>query len=106
MIARTWHGRVPAEKSDAYQEYLQRTGLADYRGTPGNRGIVVLRRIEADVAHFTLTSFWDSLDAIKRFAGADHERARYYPEDDDYLIEREANVVHHEVLAADLLGMV
>jgi len=39
MIARTWHGCVPAEKADAYHAYLLRTGLADYQSTPGNRGV-------------------------------------------------------------------
>jgi heme-degrading monooxygenase HmoA len=100
VIARTWHGRVPAAKADAYYEYLLRTGLADYRATPGNRGVLVQCRSEGDVAHFLLTTLWDSVDDIKRFAGEDHERARYYPEDDDYLLERESYVIHAEVLLA------
>ena len=98
MIARTWHGRVPAAKADDYYAYLRRTGLADYIATPGNRGVLVQRRIEGNVAHFTLTTLWDSFDAIARFAGKDPERARYYPEDDDYLLEREPRVLHAEVL--------
>jgi heme-degrading monooxygenase HmoA len=98
MIARTWHGRVPTVKADAYFAYLQRTGLADYAQTAGNRGVQVLRRTDGDVTHYLLTTLWDSMDAIRRFAGDDPERARYYPEDDDYLLEREPCVVHHEVL--------
>lgn len=98
MIARTWHGRVPAEKADAYQNYLLETGIPDYRETPGNLGVLVQRRIEGDIAHFTLTTLWESLDAIKRFAGERFELARYYPEDDDYLLERETYVVHGDVL--------
>ena len=100
MIARTWHGRVPASKADDYYAYLIRTGLADYRATPGNRGVLVQRRIEGDVAHFLLTTLWDSVEAIKRFAGEDYEAARYYPEDDDYLLEREPFVTHAEALMA------
>jgi len=98
MIARTWHGRIPASKADAYHEYLLRTGVNDYSATPGNRGVHILRRIEGEVAHFLLITFWDSWDAIKRFAGEDYERARYYPEDDDFLLEREPFVTHYEVL--------
>lgn len=98
MIARRWHGRVPATKADAYFEYLNRTGLADYRAIPGNRGVLVERRTDGDVTHFTLTSFWDSYEAIVRFAGNDYEAARYYPEDDAYLLERELHVEHAEVL--------
>jgi len=97
MISRKWHGRVPAEKADAYHEYLLRTGLADYRATPGNLAVLVERWVEGDVAHFLLTTVWESMEAIERFAGEDYEAARYYPEDDDFLLEREPTVRHTEV---------
>ena len=100
MIARNWHGRVPAAQADAYLAYLQRTGIPDYQRTPGNRGVFVFRRIEGGEAHFLLTSLWDSLDAIRAFAGEDLERARYYPEDTAYLLELEPKVTHYEVLVA------
>jgi heme-degrading monooxygenase HmoA len=101
MIARSWHGRVPAARADAYHEYVRRTGVADFARTPGNRGAYVFRRTDGDVAHFVVTSLWDSLDAIRAFAGDEPERARYYPEDDDYLLEREPHVTHYEVLVAE-----
>ena len=100
MIARTWHGRVPAEKADAYYAYLLRTGLAEYASTPGNRGVTVLRRTEVGVTHFLLVTVWESIDAIKAFAGEGYERARYFSEDDEYLLEREPFVTHYEVLPA------
>ena len=100
MIARTWHGRVPAAQADAYHEYLLRTGVADYARTAGNRGVYVLRRREGEVAHFLLITHWESVEAIKGFAGEDYERARYYPEDDDFLLEREPFVTHYEMLLA------
>ena len=99
MIARLWHGIVPRPKADEYHAYLLRTGVPDSRSTPGNQGVYVLRRIEGDRAHFLFMSLWDSLDVIRAFAGADVERARYYPEDDAYLVEREPTVTHYEVLA-------
>lgn len=99
MIARTWHGRVPAEKADAYYAYLLRTGLAEYAATPGNRGVTVLRRTDGDVTHFLLLTLWESIEAIQAFAGQEYEVARYYPEDDDFLLEREPFVTHYEVLA-------
>jgi heme-degrading monooxygenase HmoA len=100
MIARTWHGVVPLEKADAYYAYLLRTGVSEYQTTPGNRGVYVFRRTEGDRAHFLLTSLWDSLDAIKAFAGDDIDRARYYPEDSDFLLELEPSVTHYEVLTS------
>jgi heme-degrading monooxygenase HmoA len=99
MLARLWHGRVPSQKADAYEAYLNRSGIPDYLATPGNRGVTVLRRSEADVTHFLLISLWESLAAIEAFAGTPVEVARYYPEDDDFLLEREPAVVHYDVAA-------
>jgi heme-degrading monooxygenase HmoA len=98
MIARTWHGRVPAARADEYFSYLNRTGLADYHATPGNRAVLVERWVEGDAAHFLITTLWDSVEAIKAFAGDEYEVARYYDEDDDFLLEREPKVRHAEVL--------
>lgn len=99
MIARLWHGRVPLAKAAEYEAYLAATGLADYRATPGNRGAWLLRHDEGEVAHFTTLTFWESIDAIVAFAGPDYERARYYPEDDAFLLEREPRVRHMTVVA-------
>jgi heme-degrading monooxygenase HmoA len=99
MIARTWHGRVPAAKADDYHAYLLGTGVTACEATPGNRGVYLLRRVEGDVAHFLFLSLWESVDAIKRFAGDDYEVAVFYPEDDEYLLEREP-VYHYEVVHA------
>lgn len=98
MIARIWHGRVPRSKADAYEIYVRDTGLTDYKRVAGNRGVYLLRRDEGDITHFTTLTFWDSVDAVKAFAGEDYQRARYYPEDDDFLLEREPLVVHHTVV--------
>ena len=98
MIARQWHGRVRAADADAYFDYLVRTGLADYRRTPGNRGVQVFRRRDDGVVHYLLTTLWDSWDSIRAFAGDDVDRARYYPEDTRFLLELEPTVTHFEVL--------
>jgi len=100
MIARTWRGRVPAEQADAYHAYLLRTGLKDYASTAGNQGVQLLRRTEGGVTHFLIITLWDSYEAIRAFAGDQYEQARYYPEDDKYLLEREPHVVHYEVLSS------
>lgn len=101
MIARTWKGRVPAAKAEAYHQFLLRSGVRDYQATPGNRGVLVQRRIDGDEAHFVLTTLWDSVESIKKFAGEEYEKARYYPEDDEYLIGRDTYVTHAEVLVLE-----
>ncbi|MGH2683633.1 MAG: antibiotic biosynthesis monooxygenase family protein [Actinomycetota bacterium] len=100
MIARMWRGRTPASKAESYVGYLRETGLEEYESTPGNEGVLLLRRISGGEAEFLLISLWESEEAIRRFAGEDFERAVYYPEDDEYLLEREPNVVHYEVVEA------
>ena len=97
MIARIWHGTTELAKANDYLELVNRTGIPDYRKTKGNLGAYVLRRVENDRAHFLTFSLWESLDAIKTFAGEDYERARYYPEDKGFLLEFEQNVQHYEV---------
>lgn len=100
MIARTWHGVVRAHDAEVYYAYLMRTGIPDYRRTPGNRSVYVLRRAEGDTVHFLLVTLWDSLEHIRAFAGDDLEKAHYYPEDEKYLLELEPRVLHYEVLEA------
>jgi heme-degrading monooxygenase HmoA len=99
MIARTWHGVTPLSKADEYLDYLHRTGIPDLRATEGNQGVYVLRRLDGDQAHFLLISLWDSMAAIHKFAGPNVEKARYYPQDADYLLELEPKVTHYEVMA-------
>jgi heme-degrading monooxygenase HmoA len=102
MMARIWRGRTPESKADSYLEYLRETGLKEYAATPGNQGVLVLRRLAEGEAEFLLISLWESEEAIRRFAGQELERAVYYPEDDEYLLERERNVAHYEVAEASI----
>ena len=98
MIARLWHGAVPAAKGDAYAAYLRKTGMTECLATAGNLGVQVLRRSARGEIHFLFISFWESMDAIRTFAGDDVERAHYYPDDREYLIELEPTVTHYDVL--------
>jgi heme-degrading monooxygenase HmoA len=97
MIARIWRGAVRKEDGDAYARYLLDTGVAGYLGTPGNRGVHMLRRDVGDRTEFVMYTLWESMEAIKRFAGDDPDVAVYYPEDDRFLVEREDTVSHYEV---------
>jgi heme-degrading monooxygenase HmoA len=98
MIARSWSGVTRAEDADVYLEYLHATGIPEYRATPGNRGVLALRRIDGDRAEFLLLTLWESEEAIRRFAGDDIGRAVFYPEDERYLIDRGERVEHYQVV--------
>jgi heme-degrading monooxygenase HmoA len=97
MIARIWSGAVRKEDGDAYAAYIGETGLAGYVATPGNRGAWLLRREVGERTEFVAFTLWDSLDAIRAFAGDDPETAVYYPDDDRYLVARDEKVKHYEV---------
>jgi heme-degrading monooxygenase HmoA len=99
VIARIWTGAVLAADAGAYVEYMLETGLPRYIQTPGNRGAWILRRDLDDRTEFTMFTLWDFVDAIKAFAGDDHERAVFYPEDDRFLVERDLRVRHYEVVS-------
>jgi heme-degrading monooxygenase HmoA len=98
MIVRMWHGKVPNNKAAAYRSFLSARAIPDYKSVEGNISVHVLERMEGEVTHFVTLTFWRSLEDIKRFAGQDVERAKYYDEDKDYLIEFEPNVVHYQVV--------
>jgi len=102
MIARVWRGATREEDAERYREYLDETGVKEARATPGNRGVLVLRGIAGGRVEFTFISFWDSMDAIRAFAGDDVERAVYYPEDRRYLLDLDPNVHHFEVVGGEM----
>jgi antibiotic biosynthesis monooxygenase (ABM) superfamily enzyme len=97
MIARVWRGATRAEDADAYAAYVEKTGLESARALPGNRGTLILRRVDGDRAEFETILLFDSLDDIHAFAGEDIETAVLYPEDDEYLVDRDVVVRHFDV---------
>jgi heme-degrading monooxygenase HmoA len=97
MIARIWRGAVAQPDGDAYARYMQDTGVAGYARTPGNRGVWMLRRDIQGKTEFVMFTLWDSMEAIKAFAGEQPELAVFYPEDERYLVERDEVVSHFEV---------
>ncbi len=102
MIARIWRGSVRTEDRAAYVDYIDRTGMAEYRGTAGNQGAWMLARDLGDGRTEIVTlSFWTSREAIRGFAGDDIEQAVFYPEDERYLLDRETTVTHYEVPVAE-----
>ncbi|WP_246533868.1 hypothetical protein [Microbacterium flavescens] len=95
-IVRMWSGVVRTADRDAYVDYVERTGMAEYRITPGNLDAWLLTRdLGDDRTEITTVSRWESFEAITRFAGADVERAVFYPEDDRFLLERDDRVRHY-----------
>jgi heme-degrading monooxygenase HmoA len=99
MICRIWHGRTPRTKATAYASFLARRAIPDYRSVKGNIDVAILLRHEAEITHFLTVTHWQSEDSIRAYAGDDLLKARYYPEDEEFLLEFEP-VVRHYVVAA------
>jgi heme-degrading monooxygenase HmoA len=98
MIARTWTARSTEPMPTKYAEYIRATGFAEYGQTPGNLGAWLLRHVDGDRTEFITLSLWDSVDAIRAFAGHDIDAAVLYPEDARYLVG-ESTVTHYQVVA-------
>ncbi|MGB6356726.1 MAG: hypothetical protein WBF21_22335 [Steroidobacteraceae bacterium] len=95
-ILREWRAEIRRATSAAYVEYVRTTGIAEYRRTPGNLGAVVaVRDLDAERSEIVTLSWWTSLDAIRAFAGDPPDRARYFPDDSQYLLTRPESVRHY-----------
>ena len=101
MIVRTWRGWVRTEQTEAYVAYIESTGLASYRATPGNCGAQMWTADLGDGRTEVMTvSWWTDRASIVAFAGDDISAAVFYAEDDAYLVDRETTVRHYELARA------
>ena len=97
MIVRTWHGRTRFSDAEAYESFMKRRAAPDYGSVDGLQQLFFTRRDEGDVSHFLLITVWDSIEAVQKFAGDDPGVAKYYPEDDEFLLEKESASLNHQV---------
>ncbi len=99
MIARVWKGRTKVEDAEKYTEFMKSRAVPDYKSTEGFIKLTFLKRVDSQYAYFDLITFWESMEVIKNFAGDDIEKAKYYPEDNEFLIDFPEKVTHFEVFA-------
>jgi len=69
----------------------------DYSSVEGLLKLYFQRKNEEEIAHFLLVTLWDSIESVKKFAGDNPEIAKYYTEDDNFLLEKEKYVSMYEV---------
>jgi heme-degrading monooxygenase HmoA len=100
-IMRLWHGKVSLEKTDDYEKFMIERAAPDYGSINGLLKTYFQRKDKEKESHFLLVTIWDSLDAIKNFAGPEPELAKYYPEDDKFLLEKEKYVDMYEIFYED-----
>jgi heme-degrading monooxygenase HmoA len=97
MIARHWRGWTAPQNADAYQELLSGTILPGLKKISGYRGGYVLRRDVAEEVEFVVVNLFDSIEAIRQFAGPDYTVAQFEPEAKRLLARVESFAVHYEV---------
>jgi heme-degrading monooxygenase HmoA len=97
MIARHWRGWTKRENADAYQSLLENKVLPELRSIDGYRGGYVLRNDGEQESEFVVINFFDSLDAVKKFAGPQYAVAVFEPEAQALLARIEPVATHYEV---------
>ena len=100
LIARVWHGKTPRSRADEYESYLA-AAVARFPTIAGNRGFQLLRLDGGPdgetFTEFQVISYWEGLDAIHAYAGADVRRTHDLPRDPEFLVDREPWVRNYEV---------
>ncbi len=99
MIARTWHGRTRPEDADAYENMLKPEVLPGIGKVRGYLGSYLLRRNLGDEVEFMTIILWDSIDAVRAFAGPDYETSIIPEERRKLLSKHDARAAHYEIVA-------
>jgi heme-degrading monooxygenase HmoA len=100
MIIRLWRGKTALEKADEYEILMKKLAIPDYSSAEGLQMYFFTRNDHSDYAEFLLITHWESIEAVKRFAGDDYTRAKYYEEDKEFLLDFPEEVEHYEVFAS------
>jgi len=99
MIARLWHGVTSHENTNEYENLLRAEILPGIHRVEGYRGAYLLRREVPEGAEFVTLTIFDSMDAVRRFAGEDVESA-VVPEEARRLLARfDRRSVHYTILS-------
>jgi hypothetical protein len=102
MIARHWRGWTRPEDADGYENFLKEKILPGLASIEGYRGGYVLRRDDVAECEFVVVNFFDSLGAVKRFAGPDYTTPVFEPEAKLFLSRIEPFATHYEVRACTI----
>ena len=99
MICRIWHGWTDPSNADAYEQLLRHEIFEGISGRriDGFEGIDLLRRAVGEEVEFVTVMWFDSLDAVRAFAGADYEAAVVPPPARALLSRFDARSAHYEV---------
>jgi len=98
MVSRLWHGWTSRENADAYQQLLQTKILPGIHRVQGYRGAYLLRRDVKEGIEFVTLTFFDSLEAVRAFAGEDYEVAVVPPKAHELLSRFDERSTHYDTV--------
>jgi heme-degrading monooxygenase HmoA len=101
MIARLWSAQTTPAQAPAYVEHLRSQVLPAARTVDGYVSAMLLKRPVADAVEVLVITFWQSVDAIRGFAGDDLEGAVVAEEAAALLTQFDRRVRHYEVAVQD-----
>jgi heme-degrading monooxygenase HmoA len=98
MIIREWRGRASAPRAEAYPKHFRAAVVPELRNVPGFLSAHLSRRRMGDRVEFLVLTRWQSMDAIRAFAGGTVDRAVVEPGAVAALDDFDAGVQHYEVI--------
>jgi heme-degrading monooxygenase HmoA/uncharacterized protein YciI len=98
LILRMWRGNTTPQKSRDYVEHVTSKVLTALQAIDGHRGAYLLRRSVDDAVEFVVLTLWESMDAVRKFAGPKPEKAVVEPDARAALTDFDKFVAHFEVL--------
>jgi heme-degrading monooxygenase HmoA len=104
MIARTWRGETIPANADRYLRFVTEKVFPSLKSIAGHRGAYVLRRDAGEIVEFQVLTFWDSMEAIRKFAGENPEAAVIAAEARSLLTDFDQHVRHFEVAHDSVVG--
>ena len=98
MIARVWRGEATSETAPRYVDHLERSVFPQLEQISGHEGAYLLRRETGDRVDFVVLTLWNTMDAIRQFAGDDAAVAVVEPAARDVLTRFDESVDHYEIV--------
>lgn len=96
-IARVWQGKTSQEQAGEYLAWTKQNCVREATATPGNLGVTMLHRTENGITHHTFVSYWQDVEAVKRYAGEDYRRPKVSQADRQWLLEPVGMVEHRTI---------
>jgi len=98
MIIREWRGRASRSRSEAYPAHFREKVVPELRELPGFAGADLGQRRLDDMLEFVVLTRWQSMEAVRGFAGADIEKAVVEPDAVAALVDFDSSVRHYELV--------